>query len=61
MQKYNILLSMDEVQTGFGRTGENFAHQLFGVKPDIGAAARLQVVEFCLYLLLQGEMMSLAF
>ena len=35
MQKYNILLSMDEVQTGFGRTGENFAHQLFGVKPDI--------------------------
>ena len=34
-KKYNILLSMDEVQTGFGRTGENFAHQLFGVKPDI--------------------------
>jgi ornithine--oxo-acid transaminase len=26
---------MDEVQTGFGRTGENFAHQLFGVKPDL--------------------------
>ena len=34
-KKYNILLAMDEVQTGFGRTGENFAHQLFGVKPDI--------------------------
>ena len=34
-KKYNILLSMDEVQTGFGRTGENFAHQLFGVQPDI--------------------------
>jgi len=34
-KKHNILLSMDEVQTGFGRTGENFAHQLFGVKPDI--------------------------
>ena len=33
--KYNILLAMDEVQTGFGRTGENFAHQLFGVKPDL--------------------------
>ena len=34
-KKHNILLSMDEVQTGFGRTGRNFAHQLFGVKPDI--------------------------
>ena len=34
-KKHNILLAMDEVQTGFGRTGENFAHQLFGVKPDL--------------------------
>jgi len=34
-KKHNILLAMDEVQTGFGRTGENFAHQLFGVQPDI--------------------------
>ena len=34
-EKHNILLAMDEVQTGFGRTGKNFAHQLFGVKPDI--------------------------
>ena len=34
-KKHNIILSMDEVQTGFGRTGRNFAHQLFGVKPDI--------------------------
>jgi len=34
-EKHNVLLAMDEVQTGFGRTGENFAHQLFGVKPDL--------------------------
>ena len=33
--KYNILLAMDEVQTGFGRTGKNFAHQLYNVKPDL--------------------------
>jgi ornithine--oxo-acid transaminase len=33
--EYNVLLAMDEVQTGFGRTGANFAHQLFGVKPDL--------------------------
>ena len=34
-KKHNILLAMDEVQTGFGRTGANFAHQLFGIKPDL--------------------------
>ena len=33
--EHNILLAMDEVQTGFGRTGANFAHQLYGVKPDL--------------------------
>ncbi|MBC8256636.1 MAG: aminotransferase class III-fold pyridoxal phosphate-dependent enzyme [Candidatus Marinimicrobia bacterium] len=33
--KHNILLAMDEVQTGFGRTGANFAHELFDVKPDL--------------------------
>jgi len=34
-KKHNILLAFDEVQTGFGRTGKNFAHQLYDVKPDI--------------------------
>ncbi|MEA1882393.1 MAG: aminotransferase class III-fold pyridoxal phosphate-dependent enzyme [Candidatus Marinimicrobia bacterium] len=34
-KNHNILLAMDEVQTGFARTGANFAHQLFGVKPDL--------------------------
>lgn len=34
-KKHNILLAMDEVQTGFGRTGADFAHQLFNVKPDL--------------------------
>ena len=34
-KKHNILLAFDEVQTGFGRTGKNFAHQLYNVKPDI--------------------------
>ena len=33
--KHNILLAMDEVQTGFGRTGANFAHQLYNVQPDL--------------------------
>ena len=34
-KEHNILLAFDEVQTGFGRTGKNFAHQLYNVKPDI--------------------------
>ena len=34
-KKHNILLAFDEEQTGFGRTGENFAHQLYNIKPDL--------------------------
>ncbi|QAU33896.1 acetylornithine transaminase [Janthinobacterium sp. 17J80-10] len=34
-QRHNILLIVDEVQTGMGRTGELFAYQLSDVVPDI--------------------------
>lgn len=33
--EHDILLIVDEVQTGFGRTGRWFAHQHFGVVPDM--------------------------
>jgi acetylornithine/N-succinyldiaminopimelate aminotransferase len=36
----NILLIFDEVQTGFGRTGEMFAAQTFDVTPDISTFAK---------------------
>ena len=38
--QHNILLIFDEVQTGFGRTGEWFAAQTFDVTPDIMAIAK---------------------
>ncbi|MBY0572820.1 MAG: acetylornithine transaminase, partial [Undibacterium sp.] len=33
--QHNILLIVDEVQTGMGRTGALFAHQLSNIEPDI--------------------------
>lgn len=38
--KHGILLIFDEVQTGVGRTGELYAWQTFGVKPDIFTSAK---------------------
>jgi L-2,4-diaminobutyrate transaminase len=40
LRKYNILLIADEVITGFGRTGQMFGSQLFGIEPDLITIAK---------------------
>jgi len=39
-KKANLLLIVDEVQSGMGRTGELFAYQLSGITPDIMTLAK---------------------
>ncbi|MFD2630226.1 acetylornithine transaminase [Oceanobacillus kapialis] len=39
-QKADILLMVDEIQTGIGRTGTLFAYEQFGIKPDVITLAK---------------------
>ncbi|PKF73437.1 aspartate aminotransferase family protein [Chryseobacterium sp. PMSZPI] len=39
-EKYNTVLILDEVQSGYGRSGYFFAHQEFGIEPDIITTAK---------------------
>jgi putrescine aminotransferase len=39
-RKYDVLLHLDEVITGFGRTGEWFGAQTYGIAPDIMTMAK---------------------
>jgi acetylornithine aminotransferase/acetylornithine/N-succinyldiaminopimelate aminotransferase len=38
--EHNLLLILDEVQTGLGRTGRWFAHQHHGITPDVMTLAK---------------------
>ena len=38
--EYGLILGMDEVQSGMGRTGKLFAHEWAGIVPDVMSAAK---------------------
>ena len=38
--EYGLLLGLDEVQCGMGRTGKLFAHEWAGIEPDVISAAK---------------------
>jgi 4-aminobutyrate aminotransferase-like enzyme len=40
LKKHGVPFILDEVFTGFGRTGAKFAHQAYGVQPDVMAFAK---------------------
>ena len=40
LRRHGILLIMDEVMTGFGRTGTTFGSQLYGAEPDLLVAGK---------------------
>ena len=39
-ETHGLLLVLDEVQCGYGRTGKLFAHELYGITPDIMMVAK---------------------
>lgn len=39
-KEYNVMLIADEVQSGYGRTGDFFAFQKHGIRPDIISMAK---------------------
>ena len=39
-KRHSVLLILDEIQSGYGRTGRFFAHQYSGIRPDIITTAK---------------------
>lgn len=57
----DVLLILDEVQTGFGRTGEMFASTVFEVEPDITTVAKAMGGGYPIGAILANERIAAAF
>ncbi len=57
----DILLILDEVQTGFGRTGEMFASKSFKIQPDITTVAKAMGGGYPMGAILANEKVADAF
>jgi len=59
--KNRLLLIFDEVQTGMGRTGKLFAHEHFGVTPDVMTLAKALANGFPMGAMLASERVAPTF
>ena len=57
----NLLLVLDEVQSGLGRTGRLFAHEHYGIKPDVMTLAKALAGGLPMGALLATEAVAAAF
>jgi acetylornithine/succinyldiaminopimelate/putrescine aminotransferase len=57
----NLLLALDEVQVGLGRTGRLFAHEHYGIKPDVLTLAKALAGGLPMGALLASEEVASAF
>ena len=59
--EHGLLLIFDEIQTGMGRTGSLFAHEQFGVAPDIMTLAKALANGLPMGAMLASERVASAF
>jgi acetylornithine/N-succinyldiaminopimelate aminotransferase len=60
-RRHHILLMLDEVQTGIGRTGRLFAYQHFDIRPDVVTLAKALGGGFPIGCVLAGGEAAMAF
>lgn len=60
-KKHDVLLMIDEIQTGIGRTGTLFAYEQYGIEPDVISVAKGLGSGFPIGAIIAKEKCALAF